>query len=256
MKIKYFLTFSFIVLSFYFTDKTMIFINNKSPIMKEIVLRKDDYRTEYVNAIIDENTIIPGLNGKEVDELKSFNKMDDLGYFNDLYLVYNESVPLVSINDNKDKIIVKGNPKKNMVSFIVDHNSDVNNYLNQNNIKYTNLVRLGDDLNKNNEYINGEGDTKLFSDLNTLLNRKKINSKICLYNYSDINYCKKKNYYIVQYSINMNDDILSNINKLGSGDIVYISSKTTLNQLKLIINEITRLDLKIDYLSVLISEKN
>ena len=54
----------------------------------------------------------------------------------------------------------------------------------------------------------------------------------------------------------MNDNIFDNLNIISSGDIVLVSSNTTLTQLKLLINEITRLDLKIDYLNNLISEKN
>ena len=51
-------------------------------------------------------------------------------------------------------------------------------------------------------------------------------------------------------------NIFDNLNIISSGDIVLVSSNTTLTQLKLLINEITRLDLKIDYLSNLISEKS
>lgn len=54
----------------------------------------------------------------------------------------------------------------------------------------------------------------------------------------------------------MNENIIDNINKVGSGDIIYISQNTSLSNVKKIINEISRIDLKIDYLNILISEKN
>ena len=46
MKIKYLLVLLLVVVSFYFTDKVMIYINNKNPIMREIVTVKDDYTVE------------------------------------------------------------------------------------------------------------------------------------------------------------------------------------------------------------------
>ena len=167
MKIKYFLVLLLVVVSFYFTDKVMIYINNKNPIMREIVTVKDDYTVEYVNAVIEDNTIIPGVNGKEVDVDKSFNKMENYGYFNDLYLIYTATSPKMSLNDNKDKIIIKGNSKKNMVAFIVDHNDEIINYFKDNNIKFTLVGKVGDVFDKENTYINGETDEKLFSNLNS-----------------------------------------------------------------------------------------
>lgn len=245
-----------IVGSFYFTDKVMVYINSKNPIMKEIVLNKDKYRVEPVNAIIQDNTIIPGVNGKEVDVNKSFNKMENYGYFNELYLIYDKSAPLLSLNDNIDKIIIKGNPKKRMVSLVIDHNNEVINYLKQKNIKYTLIAKMDDNIDTNLEYINGEIDDKLFSNLNSLLNHKKVNSKLCLVGNSNLELCKKKKYYLFKYSINMDDNLLSNINEVSSGDIIYISRSVSLDKVKSLLNEISRIDLEINYLSKLISEEN
>lgn len=245
-----------IVGSFYFTDKVMVYINNKNPIMQEIVLNKDKYKVEAVNAIIEDNTIIPGVNGKEVDVNKSFNKMENYGYFNELYLIYSKSAPLLSLNDYKDKIIIKGNPKKRMISLVIDHNDEVIDYLKQKNIKYTLIGKIEDNIDTSIEYINGESDNKLFSNLNSLLNHKKVNSKLCMVEKSNLELCKKKKYYLFKYSINLDDDILSNINKISSGDIVYISSNVSLNKVKSLLNEIARIDLEINYLSKLISEDN
>lgn len=245
-----------IVGSFYFTDKVMVYINNKNPIMQEIVLNKDKYKVEAVNAIIEDNTIIPGVNGKDVDVNKSFNKMENYGYFNELYLIYSKSAPLLSLNDYKDKIIIKGNPKKRMISLVVDHNDEVIDYLKQKNIKYTLIGKIEDNIDTSIEYINGETDNKLFSNLNSLLNHKKVNSKLCMVEKSNLELCKKKKYYLFKYSINMDDDILSNINEISSGDIVYISSSVSLNKVKSLLNEIARIDLEINYLSKLISEDN
>lgn len=256
MKIRYIVISILIVLSFYLTDRVMIYINNKNPLMEEIVLRKEDYKVEAVNAIIEDNTIIPGINGKEVDEKKSFSKMDSIGYFNELFLEYNIISPNESLKHHIDKVIIKGNSKKNMVALIVYNNKDVSEFLSDSNIKFTSLVKVTDNIVKGNKYINGEVDEDLFSDLNSILNRKKVNSKVCLINYSNIDMCKKNGYYLVNYSINMNDNLIDNLNKVGSGDIIFIDYSSSLSSVKTVINEINRLDLKIDYLDNLISEES
>lgn len=256
LKIKYILVFSLIVVSFYFTDRVMVYINNKNPIMKEIVLNKDKYKVEAVNAIIEDNTIIPGVNGKEVDVNKSFSKMENYGYFNELYLQYDVSTPIQSLNDNKDKIIIKGNPKKKMVALVVDHNEEVKNYLKQNNIKYTLIANSEDVIDKKEEYINGETDEKLFSNLNSILNHKKVNSKLCLVGKSNLELCKEKKFYLFKYSIDMDNNLIKNINEVSAGDIIYVSPNSALPKLKVLLNEISRVDLEITYLSKLISEEN
>lgn len=254
--LKYIFVASFIVCSFFLADKAMIYINSKNPIMQEINSKRKEYEIEAVNAIVKDNTIIPGINGSSVDIQKSFNKMDSLGYFNELFLVYNQVNPKNSIKDHKDKIIIKGNPAKNMVSLIVSNNKEVSSYLDNLNIDYTILASTSTYLSTNKEYIIGEANNKLFLDLNTILNRKKVNSNICLINYSNINLCQKKKYYLVNYSINLNDNLVDNLNKLSSGDIIFIDNNTSLYNVKNIINEINRLDLKIEKLSKLISEES
>ena len=87
-----------------------------------------------------------------------------------------------------------------------------------------------------------------------LLLKNKINSKICLINYSNIETCKSKKYYIVNTSLKINNGIINSLNKLGSGDIILISSSLSLDNLKLLLNEINKQDLQIDYLSKVINE--
>lgn len=256
MKVKYLFLFIFIIFSFYITDRVMIYINNQNPLMKEILLRKEEYKVEAVDAVIKDNTIIPGINGKVVDEDKSFNNMDSIGYFNDLFLVYNYISPNETLKHHLNKIIIKGNSRKRMVAFIVYNNNLVSDYFDNNNIKYTSLVKLNDKIDKNKRYINSEIDDELFDDLNSVLNKNKVNSRICLVNYSNIDMCMKMKYYLVSYSIDMNDNILDNLNSIGSGDIIFVDSLTNLYNIKNIINEIKRLDLVIDYLDVLISEES
>ena len=252
MKIKYIIFSILMLLSFYLTDKVMIYIDNKSPLMKEIVSKTDDYNVLPVNATISDNTIIPGINGKEINKHKSLIKMQEFGAFNENFLIYDTLKPNISLNDNKDKIIIKGNNLKRNISLILEPNETLENYLKDNNIEFTLIANLNTDLKLNKEYINGEGDEKKFSDLNALFNKNSL-SKLCLVNYSNIEMCKKKDYYIVANSKDSNN-YLNLIKNIESGDIILIKKNTSLDNLKLIINEIKRQDLSIVYLSKLISE--
>ncbi len=232
----------------------MVFIDNNSPLMKEIVSLKDKYKVEAVNAIVKDNTIIPGVNGREINKRKSLIKMEENGSFNENLLIYDIINPVVSINNNIDKIIIKGNPLKRGVSLILEKNEELEDYLSDNNIKYDILAKLDTNLDdKTREYINSESLIEKYSDLNALLNKKKINNKICFLNYSNLNYCQKNKYYLVTYSLNSFDKY-SLISNIDSGDIILINSYTSIDTLKLVLSEIKKMDLDILYLSDLIKE--
>lgn len=254
MKIKYVVSIIIVVLSFFITEEVLTFLDSKNPIMQNIKEVADDYEVSFVNAIVNDNTIIPGINGKEVNIPKSFHKMDNFGAFNDYYFVYNEVSPEISLENNKDKIIIKGNPKKRCVSFIIDKNIDVENYLVNNNIKYDKLIYYNDSYQKDKEYINAESNKDNFFYLNILLKKRKINSNICLINYSNYESCINNKNYIVNYSLMATNNIINTINNINSGDIIFISDNLSVDNIKLLLNEIKKIDLKIVYLSNLISE--
>ena len=177
-KIKYLIFIFFLVFSFYFTDKVMIYIDSKNPIMQKITSVMNDYYISPVDAIIYNDTIIPGINGKEVNKQASLIKMEEFGAFNDTYLIYNKVKPNISLDDYKDKVIIRGNPSKRSIALILEENSNLEEYLLNKNIKYSIIATLNTTLSQNKDYINGEKDQNKASDLNSLLNKKKINKKI------------------------------------------------------------------------------
>lgn len=253
-KTKYILLLTLSALSFYITDKVLIFIDEQKPLMKEIKLNASKYETAPVNSVIENNTIIPGLNGKEIDYKKSLVKMEDFNAFNENFLKFNDITPEISLEDNKDKIIIKGNPKKRSVSLILEQDKEKEEYLENYNIKYDILSSLDTDFTKEREYLNSYKDKENYDALETILKKHKINSHICTTMHNDYDHCLKKEHYIVLLT---NENLLVNeiINKISSGSIIYIPKTMKLVNLKLIISEIERQDLKIIYLSTLISEK-
>ena len=117
---KYLFLSILILLSFYTTNKTTNLVRSQDPILKKIKSASLEKKEDFVNAVIKDDYIIPGMYGSVVDELKSLAKMKEQDVFNSLYLINQPIKPDISLNDNLDKIIIKGNSKKQAVSFIVD----------------------------------------------------------------------------------------------------------------------------------------
>lgn len=143
--------------SFFVTEKTATVVNNMDEIMIEIKENKDEYKREAIDAIVEENTIIPGVKSREVNINKSYKNMKNNGYFSDKLFVYDYTKPNTSLEDNIDKYIIKGNPSKRMVSLIfkIDKDEDITdilNIINNYNIKVSFFVNYNWFAN-NNELV-------------------------------------------------------------------------------------------------------
>ena len=245
---------SILVFSFFLTDFVTDFAINNNSLMQTIKSISDNYQVESVNALIDGNTIIPGIKGKSVDEMESYLNMKDFGVFNENYLIYTSIIPDVSIENNKDKVIISGNKNIRQVSILINDNNNIVKYSKDNSLSYTKLVKLKDEID-NHENINIESTSEKFDDLDTILNRNKLNKNICLLNYSNIEKCINKKYYIVKYSIEItNNNISNSLNSIENGYIINIDDNLSLENFKLLIKYINSKDLKIVYLSELIKE--
>ena len=239
--------------SFYYTDKIANFVLEKNTLYQEINNVKDNFKTKSVSAIIDNNYIIPGLNGSEVAVKDSYYNMKSLDAFNEYYLVFNETFPEISLENNKDKIIKKGNSQKRNVAFIMENDEALKEFFAENNLKANILVTLEDYSQKNNfEPINN--DFKNYEKIESLLNNASLNKNLCVVNNNIIDICRKKEKYLIEPSILNNTTFLNIKNNLSSGDIFLVKKGTNLANLKMLIKDINFQDLKIVYLSELISE--
>lgn len=205
--------------SFFITEKTATVVSDMDEIMIEIKEKKDEYKSDAIDAIIDGNTIIPGINGKEVNINKSYKNMKSNGYYSENLYIYNYSKPKVSLTDNMNKYIIKGNPSKRMVSLIFtvtasDDITDILNIIDNYNVKATFFVDTTWFTN-NNDLIekmikNGHSVNALLSDYRDSnfdwidMVIKKINKQkngFC-YNLEDdqdnIDICKVKGNYTVR----------------------------------------------------------
>ena len=109
---------SFIIFSFFYTDKVMQVVRDEDKIMIELKNIKEIEKIKTINAEITIDTMIPGLNGKEINIEKSYKAMKSRGVFNRNDIVYDIVNPEVSMINNKYKYIIMGNNYNQMVSII------------------------------------------------------------------------------------------------------------------------------------------
>ncbi|MBO5120711.1 MAG: hypothetical protein J6C28_03370 [Bacilli bacterium] len=106
------------VFSFYYTNKSVELVREKDPIMKTIKSTNEKYNVQAVNAEIKDNTIIPGLTGKEINYLETYNKMKQYGTYNEILTTLKDIEPTISVDDYYDKYIISGNPIKRSISLV------------------------------------------------------------------------------------------------------------------------------------------
>lgn len=251
------IVFSLLVMfSFYFTDKTALFVQSKDPIMLSIKEYSQESNYDAVNAVIDDNYIIPGMYGKRVNEVKSLMNMKATGVFNSLFLVNDVVKPDISLNNNKDKIIKRGNSKKQAISLILE-NDETNavTYLISSKLPASLLVtKKTYNQNPYFEQINNDFDN--YKAVDNLLNKDKINTNICVVGRNNKEICIKNKKYLVEPSLILNEaNILSVKKNMTSGDIVLIKSSASIDDIALLINYAKSKGLKVIKLSELISEK-
>ena len=131
---------SFIILiSFFYTNNLIKVSRKNDPIMLEIEEYKKENEIKALEAILTENEIIPGINGKTIDIDQSYKKMKKIGKFDKNLIVFKEAPPNETINKSYDKNIVSGNKKNNKISlnFEVNDTSYIEELLDELNKKET-----------------------------------------------------------------------------------------------------------------------
>lgn len=117
--------------SFVYTEKVGTTAKLSDELLTEIKSKKDGYKENSIEPIINDNTIIPGINGKEVDVDKSYEAMSKIGYFESKLLVYKPLKVENTLDKNKDKYVINGNNTKMDVTllFKVGNNDDITNII-------------------------------------------------------------------------------------------------------------------------------
>lgn len=140
------------VFSFYYTNKMVDLAKTKDPIMQEILKNQNLLESKPIDAIIENNYIIPGLSGVSIDINESYNKMKKLGSYNENLYIFISELPKISIEDNYDKFVIRGNKNKKEVSLVfkftsLDNIEEILNILKTNEIIATFFIdgKLGEE---------------------------------------------------------------------------------------------------------------
>ena len=252
--LKYLIISLVIIASFYITEKSALFLREKDPILQTIKEYSNSYNTQAIDAKIDNDYIIPGMVGKRINEIKSLMKMKSLKTFNSLFLATDDIKPNISIEDNKDKIINKGNEKKGAISLILENDeSNAITYLVSEKIMASILVDKSSINHSKFEQINN--DFENYDYVEKILNKEKKNTNICLINRTNKNFCIRHKKYLIEPTYVLSSSNLVIIkNKITSGDIILIKDNVSVDDISYLINYIKSKNIKIIKLSELISE--
>lgn len=230
--------------------------------MMEISSIKDEYEVMPVNAIIEDNTIVPGLKGRKIDLDKSYDEMRVGGVFREDALVYKDIYPSNTLSNNKDKYIIKGNNNKNKVALLYILNSNefealinldnITLFISHNYLTINNINRL-----KNKEIYtygnNGIYTDKVLTIDNAIIERASKNKSIyCLAkekNKDILEICNKKNMYVVLPNIIGN--YMEIKNNLSNGSIILLNN---LNNIQVITKYINSKGYEMVALSELLEE--
>lgn len=270
--------FVLVCFSFFYTDKAVDIVKRNDPIMQMILENKDSLKVDPINAVIDIDEAITGLNGKQVNVDKSYQNMKKVNRYVESMIVYDEILP--DANLEYDKYIIKGNEIKNQVALVfkVDDNENINKisniltnknilatffidgYLIENNMNLVlDLVNDGYEI-ENLGYNGTYSSDKLKWTNNMIESLTNDNTYYCYTEYKDANIldlCSRNKMYTIKPTINTSNYPFLTVKKnLESGSIISFDlSDKTVKELPSIISYITQKGYNIVTLKELISEE-
>ncbi|MDD3453135.1 MAG: polysaccharide deacetylase family protein [Bacilli bacterium] len=265
-------------LSFFYTEKIVDVVKEYDDIMIQIKKENDKYKTDPINSIIKDNTIIPGIKGKQINIEQSYSKMKRYGKYNDKLIIYEDVTPELSITNNFNQYVIGGNSSKMMVSliFLVNASDDIDEiikivdkknikvnffvdgkWVEENNdlmISLINNKHIIGNLSYNRDYLDS---SYVYAD--TII--KKIGKQNTGYCYNEIDnnaalkLCSLYNNYTIRPNMILKNNYIQNIKSVKSGDIISFEiNKSLEDDLNLVIDYIKSKGLKIENLNTLLKE--
>lgn len=264
--------------SFYYTDRAVDIVKRNDPIMKSIISNSSKYYIEAVNAYTYEDEIVPGIEGRKVNENKSYQNMKKYNVYDESMLVFSDVLPDISFINNYNKYIVGGNELKNNVALIfkiVDY-SYVNSLIkiiNEKDIGATlfidgtiieeyldDISNLGDYEIENLGYDLEYDKYKIGWTNNLITSITNNEPKYCYTDYKNdniIELCSKNNMYTIKPSICVSSYPFSTVkNNVKNGSIISFNiNSDVLKELSTIISYLKQKGYNLVTLNELINEK-
>ena len=257
---KYIYLLLFLLISMYYTNRSIDVLKNIDPIMQEIKENNEKYKIDSVNAIIEGDKISSGSYGKNIDYKESYNKMKRYGKYNEALTVLKDTKPTISIENTYDKYLVKGNQNNRSVSLVFKITKDDNidkllKLLEEKDVQVTFFIDgiiLEKNINLITKLSNHEVEILSYKNrhdeellkttidyLETITNRK---ANYCYTEIDDdnlLNICRKNKLHTIKPTIIVEKDMLKNIkNNVEKGIVITINSYndkeliTSINYLK------------------------
>lgn len=216
--------------TFIYTERIIDISIEQDDIMIKIKEEATNLNINPTNAIIKEDTIIPGKTGKHIDTEASYKSMKKIGYYDKSLLIYQDIYPEKSIYNNYSLYLINGSTSNKDISliYIINNDKTIDSILTTIN-KYqvpinffidstflNNNINLIDKL-KNNEIYNYGSNGQYTKDnliiANNIINNKSNNKSI---------YCLFLNKDDKSHSLCANNKMFS----------IYLPKTTTTNYLK------------------------
>ena len=240
---------SLMCFSFFITEKTSTIAKNTDEIMITIKEEHHNYETEAINAIVNNDTIIPGVCAKKVDVDNSYNKMINIGMYDDTYYTYTYEHPSISLINNYDKYVTSGNKMFNNSYIFISLDESIKDLLNEYEFKNYNFIvtstfykdnsKLINMLLKDNSILISNSNYKDYKQINKSYLSKMHNNIACYNGLMDeeyINNCSSNKSISIKPIETINDNYLLNIKKnLSNGVFLKLElNKELINSIKII----------------------
>ncbi len=262
--------------SFIYTEKATTVVKELDDIMIQIRENKDKYYVPPVEAVIENDTIIPGINGMEIDVNKSYQNMRSIGLYSDKYFKYKIIKVINSLDNNMDKYIISGNKNKGIASlvFLVEKNTNIDNiikileenkvkasffvdglWLENNNSEIYTIVNNNHDLGSIGYNYNYNNSSYAWLD-NIIKRVSKEETSYCIkIDEESLERCAKNKNYTISAPIIDKNPLISTKDTLTNGSImIYKINDTLEEELPLVINYINSKGITIDVLKNLLQE--
>lgn len=264
--------------SFFYTEKTASVVKELDDIMIKIKENAPNYLSDVKEAIIKDDTIIPGISGKQVNINLSYQRMRKMGIYNEKYLHYNIIKPKDLLSKNLDKYIISGNDVKKQVSliFLIEERDNINTVLDilnnyelkasffvdgswfeKNNEQIVSLIKENHNVGNLSYNLNYQNSSFVWMDtIIKKIGKQKISFCYKTKNKKDLEICALQKNYTIAPTVEINNYPLINVKKeLKSGDIIAFKVNNELiRELELIIKLIKSKDLSIVNLESLLDE--
>lgn len=268
-----------VLFSFYYTDKAVDIVKRNDPIMQTILSNQEKYKLESVNAKVENDTIIPGMNGVSIDIDKSYNRMKKMNGYYESLLMFSEVIPDESILEQYDKFVIRGNPNRSDVSLLVKVNNITNlkkaydiflekevlaTFFVDGLVIEENLDFIGalakDGFELENFGYNDEYSSEMFQWTNNMLySITSVEPKFCYSeynNYDILNLCSKNKMYTVRPTVVVHSNPFYTVKEnLEEGSIIALNlNNETIQELPTIISYIQQKGYQLTTLQDVVSE--